>query len=66
MLTPSEQHFTAKTTSGELKISVNRLPDGRYQLDATFFDKDGYYDAGKSSTRIVDTFDELLIGNSHN
>lgn len=61
MLTRNEINIQAKTTQGTLKTSINRLPDGRYQVDATFFDKDGYYDAGKSSTRIVNTFDELLI-----
>jgi len=61
MLTPSETNINATTCEGTLKMSINKLPDGRYQVDASFFDNDGYYVAHKSSTRIVNTFNELLI-----
>ena len=61
MLTPTEQHINAKTSEGILKMSINKLPDGRYQVDASFFDNDGYYIAHKSSTRIANTFNALLI-----
>jgi len=61
MITSSEVNLNAKTTEGTLKLSINRMKDGRYQVDASFFDNDGYYVAHKSSRRIADTVDDLLI-----
>ena len=61
MLTPNETNINAKTSEGTLKLSINKLPDGKYRVDSTFFDNDGYYVAHKSSTRIADTFNDLLI-----
>ena len=60
MLTPNELQLKLESTSGTLNTSINKLPSGKYQIDATFYDKDGYYVAHKSSTRIVDTIEDLI------
>jgi len=60
MLTRDEINTTLTSKSGTLKTSINRLPDGRYQVDSTYFDRDGYYVAHKSNTRIVDNVEDLI------
>ncbi len=59
MLTGNEINTTLQCKAGTLKVSVNRLPDGRYQVDSSFFDYDGKYVAHKSGTRICDTFEDI-------
>ena len=57
-----EQSINAETTEGTMKLNINKLEDGRYRVDARFYDHEGYYVASKSHTRYCDTFGELLIG----
>lgn len=61
MLTPNEKYFVCTTRQGTLKISVNKMPDGRYRVDSTFFDNEGYYRPDKSNTRYANNIDELTI-----
>ena len=62
MKSPSEINTVLTSTSGTLKVSINKLPDGRFQVDSSFFDKDGYYVAHKSGSRIADNVDQLISG----
>lgn len=60
MKRPSEVNVNLKSTKGTLKVSINKLGDGKFRVDSSFFDRDGYYVAHKSSTRITDNVDALI------
>ncbi len=60
MLTTNEINTTLTSTAGTLKVSINRMANGKYQVDSTFFDNEGYYVAHKSNTRIVDNIEALM------
>jgi len=61
MKSQGEQSINATTTDGTLKLNINKLENGKYRVDANFYDRDGYYVAAKSHTRCCDNFQELLI-----
>lgn len=60
MRTPGEVNINLESTSGTLKVSINKLPGGKFRVDSSFFGKDGYYIAHKSNTRIADNIDDLI------
>ena len=62
MKSQHEQSINAETSEGTLKLNINKLDNGKYRVDAHFYDNQGYYVASKSHTRYCDTFEELLIG----
>mgnify|MGYP001586671743 FL=1 len=60
MLTPNEVNIRLESTSGAMRVSINRLSNGKYRLEFTAYDRDGYYVAYKSGTRIVDNIEGLI------
>ena len=45
-----------------LRTGITRRADGTYLVNNTYYDKDGYYVAHRSSTRIAHNIDELING----
>ena len=59
MLTSNEKNLILESSTGTRKISINKLKNGKYQVDSAFFGPDGYYVAHKSTTRICENIAEL-------
>ena len=60
MRTSGEINVKCQTTTGTLKVSINKRTDGKFLVSSSFFDADGFYIAHKSGERIAESIDELI------